>query len=144
MLHIAPPARDLMHRLDVDYTNGTLRETTGVIGGNPLNFRVENFAEHPLTSDLEAFSVYGSWALRATASHVSILAETTRHGWVDLDQNNQLSKNDAMQTFGVLAAGELGQGRYVVLGDDAVFQNQFLDSDNRKLAINMMNWLSSK
>jgi hypothetical protein len=141
-LHIAPPLASLLHRLDVDFTNGTLRETTGVIDGNPLNFKVSHFSDHPVTNGLTGFSIYGSWALRATAPHVRIIAETSQSGWVDLDRNNQLSRNDAVQRFGVMAAGELGRGRYVVLGDDAVFQNRFFDEDNRELSLRIVDWLS--
>ncbi len=144
MLHIAPPVRDLLHRLEVDFTNGTLRETSQVIGGNPLNFKVSVLADHPITRDLESFSIYGSWALRGTAPHARILAETSQHGWVDLNRDNQLSEGDAVQPFGVIVAGESGRGRYVVFGDDAIFQNRFLDESNRQLALQLVNWLVSQ
>jgi hypothetical protein len=142
-LHIAPPLRDLLYSLDVDFTNGTLRESQQVIDGNPLNFKVSKLANHPVTNDLDYFSVYGSWALRGTAQHVAILAESSARSWVDLDRDNQFSKSDAMQSFGVMVAGELGQGRYVVIGDDAVFQNRFFDQSNRKLARQTMGWVTS-
>ena len=144
MLHIAPPVRALLHRLDVDFTNGTLRETNQTIDDNPLNFKVGIMADHAVTAGLENFSVYGAWALRGTAPHTMILAETSSHGWVDLDRNNQLTEGDAVQMFGVMVAGKIGRGRYVVLGDDAVFQNRFLDESNRQLAIQLINWLGSQ
>ena len=34
-----------------------------------------------------------------------------------------------------------GVVKYVVLGDDAVFQNRFLDEPNRQLALRLVNWL---
>lgn len=142
MLHVAPPVRQLLHRLEVDFTNGTLRETTGVLGGNPQDFRVANLADHPVTAKLEGFSVYGAWALRGTADHSGILASTSQYGWIDRDGDRRLTTNDAMQTFGVMVGGELGSGRFVVLGDDALFQNRFLDEDNRQLALALANWLA--
>ena len=142
LLHIAPPVGDLLHELDVDFTNGTLRETNGVIDGNPLDFWVSSLQPHPVTDGLSGFSIYGAWALLSTASHVKIVAETGERSWVDLDRNNRLSNYDVMQKFGVMAAGELGQGRYVILGDDAVFQNRFYDSDNRALSTSILKWLS--
>ncbi|MCK4509159.1 MAG: DUF4350 domain-containing protein [Desulfuromonadales bacterium] len=144
MLHIAPPVRDLLHRLDVDYTNGTLRETSQTIDGNPLNFKISIMADHPVTAGLNGFSIYGAWALRGTAPHATIIAATSQYGWVDLNRDNQLTEVDAMQTFGVMVAGETGQGRYVVLGDDAVFQNRFLDEANRQLALKLVNWLGHR
>jgi hypothetical protein len=144
LLHIAPPVRDLLHRLEVDYTNGTLHETRDVIGDNPQNFRVSTLTPHPLTDGLERFSIYGAWALRGTASHATVLAKTGGGSWVDLDRDKKFSRNDAAQSFGVLVAGELGRGRYVIIGDDALFQNRFIDKDNRQLAVNLINWLSRK
>lgn len=144
MLHIASPVRDLLHRLEVDFTNGTLRETSQLIGGNPINFKVSVLADHPVTTGLESFSVYGVWALRGTSPHAGILAETSQHGWVDLNHDNQLSSGDAIQRFGVMVAGKIGQGRYVVLGDDALFQNRFLDEANRQLALQLVSWLASE
>ena len=91
---------------------------------------------------LDSFSLYGAWALRGTASHSQIIAETSQHGWVDLDHDNQLSEEDAVQQFGVAVAGEAGAGRYVVFGDDAIFQNQFFDEPNRQLALQMIRWLT--
>lgn len=143
MLHIAPPVRNLLHRLDVDFTNGTLREANQIIDGDLLNFKVSSMAEHPVTAGLESFSVYGAWALRGTAPHTMVLAETSQHGWVDLNHDNKLAEGDAVQTFGVMVAGKIGKGRYVVIGDDAVFQNRFLDEPNRKLGLQLIDWLGS-
>jgi hypothetical protein len=143
-LHIQSPVRDLLQRLEVDYTNGTLHENRDVIDDNPQNFKVTSLAEHPLTAGLESFSLFGAWALRGTAPHSVILAETHEKSWVDLDRDRKFSSNDAAQSFGVIVAGELGRGRYVVIGDDALFQNRFFDKKNRQLAVNLVDWLSQR
>lgn len=142
MLHIPQPTLNLLRQLDVEVANGTLHEEGAAIGGNPLYFKVSRLIDHPVTAGLESFSVYGSWALRGAADHVEILAETGQHGWVDLDHDKRFSEADVMQPFGVLVAGQLGEGRYVVLGDDALFQNRFFDQSNRQLAVNLVNWLA--
>jgi len=144
MLHIPPPALNLLRQLHVEVANGTLHEEGAAIDANPLYIKVSRLAEHPVTAGLESFSVYGCWALRGAAEHVEVLAETGPHGWVDLDQNRQFTGADAMQSFGVLVAGQLGQGRYVVFGDDTLFQNRFFDEPNRRLAVNLANWLVRK
>lgn len=144
LLHVAPPVRDLLHHLDVDFSNGTLREAHHAIDGNPLDFKVNVLADHPVTNGLDGFSVYGAWALRSTAEHVSILAQTSPQAWIDLNRDGRLSNGDAFQSFGVLAVGAIGQGRYAVIGDDAVFQNRFLDEDNRALAAKLSNWVARK
>ena len=141
MLHIAPPLDPLLRVLEVDFTNGTLRETENLIGDAPQNFRVRDLAQHPLTAGLTDFAVYGAWALRGTASGVEVLARTGAHGWVDLNRDNRLSPGDAVQPFAVAVTGTLGRGRYVVFGDDALFQNRFLEGNNRALAGNLARWL---
>jgi len=141
MLHIAPPVARLLHALEVDFTNGTLRETDRLIGGRPQDFRVGDLAAHPLTAGLADFAVYGAWALRGTAPGVEVVARTGAHGWVDLNHDGQLGPGDAVQPFGVAVAGTLGRGRFAVFGDDALFQNRFLEGSNRALAGNLARWL---
>jgi hypothetical protein len=141
MLHIAPPLAGLLHPLEVDFSNGTLREHDRVIDGNPQNFRVTSLAPHPLTAGLTDFAVYGAWALRGTAPAVEVVAQTGGHSWVDLNHDGILDAGDAVQAFGVAVAGSAGQGRYAVFGDDALFQNRFLDGNNRLLADNLVRWL---
>ena len=142
MLHIAPPLADLLHALDVDFTNGTLREQSHVIGENRQDFMVRDLAEHPLTAGLQEFAVYGAWALRGTAPSVAVVARTGAHGWIDLNRDGKLSVGDAVQPFGVAVAGTLEGGRFAVFGDDALFQNRHLEGSNRALAANLVRWLS--
>lgn len=141
MLHIAPPLAELLHAFEVDFTNYVLREKNDLIGNHPQNFRVRDLAAHPLNEGLQDFAVYGAWALRGTAPTVEIVARTGAHGWVDLNHDGQLNLGDAVQPFGVAVAGTLGQGRFAVVGDDALFQNRYFEGSNRLLAENLARWL---
>ena len=141
MLHIGPPLAGLLRRVDVDFTNFVLGEQENIIDGDPKNFQVNNLADHPLFAGLTHFSLYGGWALVNTAENSRIIASTSPKGWVDFNGDKKLSRGDIVQVFGVVAAGRLGAGRFVVFGDDAVFQNRFLDGSNRQLAINLARWL---
>lgn len=142
MLHVAPPLAGLLHALEVDFTNGTLREQSHVIGENRQDFRVRDLTSHPLNTGLQEFAVYGVWALRGTVPAVEITARTGAHGWVDLNHDGRLSAGDAVQPFGVVVAGTLGRGRFAVFGDDALFQNRYLQGSNRALAVNLGRWLT--
>jgi len=141
MIHIGPPFAELFRRIDVDFTNFVLGEQEDIIDGDPKNFRVKNLADHPLFAGLTQFSLYGGWALVNTAENSRIIASTSPKAWVDFNGDKRLSKGDIVQAFGVVAAGKLGAGRFVVFGDDAIFQNKFLDDSNRQLAINLARWL---
>jgi len=141
MLHIGSPFADLLHRLDVDFTNFVLGEQDNIIDNDPRNFQVKELASHPLFGSIDHFSLYGGWALMNTAASAKIIASTSPRGWVDFNGDKKLSKGDIMQPFGVVVAGEAGAGRFVVFGDDAIFQNRFLDDSNRQLAKNLARWL---
>lgn len=141
MLHVAPPLRGLLHALEVDFANGTLREHGGPPDVDPRNFRVNLLASHPLMEGLTDVAVYGAWALRGTVPGVDAVASTGRHAWIDLNRDGRLGPGDAVQSFAVAVAGGLGGGRFVVFGDDAIFQNSFLEGSNLRLAENLVRWL---
>jgi len=141
MLHVGPPLAEVLHRLGVDFSNGVIREHDNVIHGDPLNFRVTSLAGDPLLAGLDGFSVHGCWALTNVDSDAAIIASTGARASVDLGTGTDGKPLQAVQAFGVAVAGKLGQGRFVVFGDDAIFQNRFLDVDNRHLADNLVQWL---
>lgn len=143
MLHVAPTYANLLQSLGVLASPGVLREGEGVLEGNPLNYRVTSFSAHPLTAGLEGFSLYGGWAVmdNGRSPTVHTLAFTSRSSWIDADGDRQRGPKEVAHSYGVVVAGERGKGRFAVFGDDAIFQNRFLDEANRKLATNLAGWL---
>jgi len=141
MLHIGAPFSGLLTRLEVDFTNYVLNEQENVIDGDPKNFQVKTLSTNMLFERMDHFSLYGGWALMNTAPSARIVASTSPRSWVDLNGDKKLSKGDVVQAFGVVVVGEIGAGRFVVFGDDAIFQNKFLDESNRQLAKNLSRWL---
>ncbi|WP_298036705.1 DUF4350 domain-containing protein [uncultured Desulfuromonas sp.] len=142
MLHIGPPLNTLLDRLGVAASNGVIRERENLIGGEALNFRVTRLESHGLSAGLEEFHLYGAWALTNLGDNASVLARTGPEAWVDLNRDEQFGGRDAVQSFGVAVAGELGKGAFVVFGDDALFQNRFLGKENRALGRNLARWLA--
>lgn len=144
MLHIAPPAAPLLHRLGIAFSNGVIREQNRIIGDNPLDFTVNRLLPHPLTEGLEQFSLYGSWALTGTTDDVTVIASSGDRSWVDLNGNGRFDSGDASQPFGVLVTGSRGEGQFAVFGDDAIFQNRFLTGASLSLADNLIDWLARR
>lgn len=142
LLHVAQPLWGLLDALGVDVANGVLHEQGELIDDLDINFRVTDLSEHVLTRDLHAFNLYGGWPLRPAGDHARIIARTGDQAWVDLNGDRLLNNGDAMQSFGVVVGGTLGNGEFVVFADDAIFQNRFLDKNNRKLAENLGQWLA--
>lgn len=142
MLHIAPPLSSLLNRLNVDYSTSVLHERRNVIEKD-INFRVTDLSPSPLFSGIKSFSAYGVWALRPGASS-SAVARTSPEAWMNPNGGTALSKGTAVDAFAVVVMGTSGKGGFVVFGDDAIFQNRFLDDDNRKLATNLGIWLTRR
>ena len=142
MLHIGPPVADLLHHLHTSISNGVICENENILEGTCANFRVTRLQPHELTKGVKEFSIFGGWALLSTGENASVIAETSPRAWIDLNGDGKLGPGDAVQSFGVLVTGQLGRGRFVVSGDDAVFQNQFLKEGNLRLATNLAAWLA--
>jgi len=140
MLHIAPPLRSLLNRLDVDFSTSVLHERRDIID-NDINFRVTDLAPSPLFLGIKSFSAYGVWALRPGTSS-SAVARTSPEAWINPNGGTTLSSESDVGTFAVVVMGTSGKGGFVVFGDDAIFQNRFFDDDNRKLANNLGTWLT--
>jgi len=140
MLHTAPPLSPLLDRLQISYTNGVILERQNVIENDPLRFRVDRIGSHPVMQGVHEFSLHGAWGLINRNDSTRIVAATSPEAWVDLDRDG-VQKQDATASFGVVVAGELGKGGFLVFGDDAIFQNKFLDENNRQLAASLAGWL---
>ncbi|NTW99050.1 MAG: DUF4350 domain-containing protein [Geobacteraceae bacterium] len=140
MLHIAPPLKSLLDRLNISYTNGVILEEENVIDSVNLNFRVNRFGNHPVLQGVHAFSLYGAWGLINLDASARTIASTSPTAWIDLDKS-KIRKKEATASFGVVIAGDIGKGGFLVFGDDAIFQNKFLDENNKKLAVNLADWL---
>ncbi|PLX92128.1 MAG: hypothetical protein C0621_10270 [Desulfuromonas sp.] len=142
MLHIAPTYSPLMGKLGVFHSNGVIHEQDAVIKENDLNFKVTHLEASPLTDGLQSFSLYGGWALLSGAENSRIVARSGERSWVDLNGDKKLGEGDAMQSLGVIIYGTQGAGEFAIFGDDAIFQNRFLDATNQKLARNLGSWLA--
>lgn len=144
MLHIAEPVRPLLQSLGVAATKAPVREQANLIGDNPLAFRVDNFAGHPVTAGVKSFNVNGCWGLTNLTAASRVLAWSSPQAWSDMDGDNQQGPDEPPATLGVMVGGGLGKGGFLVVGDDAVFQNQFLSEGNLQLAKNLAVWLKGE
>lgn len=143
MLHIGQPVADLLHRFEVDISNMVLHEQQNIIEEKEINFQVKDLTAHPLFSEVPHFSLYGGWALNPGGKTQSI-ARTSNQAWVDLDGDKKLSKADVVDAFSVVVEGAAGKGVFIFFGDDAIFQNRYLDTNNKILATNLGKWLINR
>lgn len=139
MLHVAPISSQLLSRFGVVHSNGVIREEEAAqIDGEAINFHLTRLEQEPLFNGVPHFAAYGSWALHPEGTLARIVASSGEKSWIDLNRDRSYSEQDAMQSFGVIALGEVGNGDFVIFGDDAIFQNRFLTGTNRQLAENLV------
>ena len=143
MLHIGQPYQGLLAQFGIQHSLGPVREAEGVIGGRDLDFGVTRFERHALTEGLQSLSVFGCWTLRSTKPGATPIALTGAKAWFDSDGNGKYSPGEPVGVQAVVMAGTLGSGEYVVFGDDAIFQNRFLQAYNRELGRRLARWLAA-
>ncbi|KPK46238.1 MAG: hypothetical protein AMK74_00870 [Nitrospira bacterium SM23_35] len=141
MLHIPHPLTGLMSRLRVFASNGVILEKENLIRNEPKDFFITKMDQHPITKGIEKIGVHGGWALISDSAQGKIIARTSQNAWIDLNRDGQFNSNDASQSFGVAIAGTYNKGQYVIFGDDAIFQNIFLEKENMALGNNLVKWL---
>jgi hypothetical protein len=141
MLHIPQPLTGLMSRLKVYASNGVIREQENTINNAPKDFYLTNMETHEITKGLKKIGVHGAWAIMTDSTAARIIARTGPKAWIDLNGDGKFSETDARQSFGVVIAGTFGKGGYVIFGDDAIFQNKFLDQENMPLGKNLADWM---
>jgi len=140
MLHVGPLVIPLLNSLNVSVSMGVLHDTTKAIGGKSSDFPVSSLAGHVLFDQIKSFELYGAWGLNPNVTTVRIMAMTEPSAWLD-NNRDQVKGNNPQGRFPVIVRGVLGAGEYLVFGDDAIFQNQFMTGNNRQLANNMALWM---
>jgi hypothetical protein len=90
---------------------------------------------------MEFTATFGLDPLLPMREGVNTIASTSPMAWIDLNNDHQLSSQDAVQEFGVLVTGSFGKGEFAVFADDAIFQNRFLTGENEKLLENLSFWM---
>ena len=138
MLHIASPFAQLLHSLNVAISNSVIHESENIIDDNDINFKILDLKQDDLLNNLNQFNLYGGWALLPLKENARVVAQTSEKAWIDLNGDK---KADVQQAFGTIVVGISGKGSFVVFGDDAMFQNQFLKEDNYQLGVNLAKWL---
>ncbi len=142
MLHVAPSVSGLLEHLGVKATRAPITETgPAALGGDARNFRAVSLAAgHPLFKGIGGFGLYGVWGLTPARPDAVIIANTSAGAFVDENNNGKPDAGEPHGPIGLVAEGHMGKGRYLVFGDDAVFQNAFITGDNLKLAHNLARW----
>lgn len=142
-----------------NHTVGVLAYLFGVgfIGNghiyDPVYTQQENAVEihdiipHPITEHVSKISLVEAAYLNPTGP-ATVLARSSAASWFDDSRMQKTGEREEGEPSGplpVLAVLEFGKGRVVFLVDGMLFTNAWLNElDNRKLALNIFEWLSRR
>ncbi len=144
LLHISEPVARLTEQFGIIVSNFVISEHRGTIKKKSQDFYVKNFYPHPVTKGLKKIAVFGTWGLMPERAG-AVVAKTSKKAWADLNRNREFDKNEQEQSFGIIGVSEYGEGKVVVVADDAPFANRFITkADNRKLARNIIRWFMER
>lgn len=142
LLHISSPAARLTESFGILVSNFVLADREGNIEGQAQDFLVTRFADHPVTKGLGKIAVYGTWGLMAEKRSVEV-ATTSEKAWADLNRDRKFDPGEPEARFGIIAVSAYGNGKVVVVADDAPFSNRFIgEADNSALADNIVGWFN--
>lgn len=141
MLHIPSPVASLLRKLGVVYSYTPINEQENILDGNSKDFSIVSLQPHPITEGVDSFKAFGIWGVMNEMDNSAVIASASPKAWVDMNKNNTFDDGDGVYPYGLVVAGKLGKGEFVVFGDDAIFQNQFLNNENVTLATNLAKWL---
>jgi hypothetical protein len=144
MMHIGQPFAELMDAFNIVFSRGVLHEQDGLINGKTQDFKVTRLEKHPVMEGVGEFAVYGGWAVKNNGPEAWSVATTGPRSWLDLDNNRTYTKGEPISSFAVALAGSYGKGSFLIFGDDAIFQNRFLEGGNRRLAEQLASWLVNR
>ena len=142
MLHVGLPVAELLKELNVYVSKGVVHEQENLIQQAETNYYVTVSGQHELMNGLEWFKVFGGWALLTDNKNAETIAQTSASAWIDTNMNGKRDARELQRSLGLAIAGTAGDGRFVVFGDDAIFQNQYLSEENIQLGKNLAKWLS--
>lgn len=144
LLHISQPAIPLLNSFDMQPTVAVVKERNNLIDNHLENFYIVDLQDkHNLFTKVDKLALFGSWGLRSVGDKAKMIAWTSQDAWADMNKDNQPSNDELVQKFGVIGVSEYGQGRFVVIADDAPLINKFInEEDNRTFGNNLIRWLN--
>lgn len=142
MLHISQPASALIEVFGIQATAVIVRQDIDQIDGSNQNFFASRTENHPLTEGVKKIGLFGTWGLRGDPRvGAQMIVSTAEEAFADLDQNSMFTAKEPRASFGAVGVNSYGQGKVVVVSDDAPLIDSYLNvGDNAKLADNIVRW----
>lgn len=116
----------------------------GVVLGEeevPHYVKITNFADHPMTSNVEELIYFSGCSLRVSEPAFSV-ASTSATSFGDIDLDSELDDDEVQGELPIAAASEM-TGRLFVIGDSNIAANGYIEQgDNLIFMQQVIEWLS--
>lgn len=115
--------------------------------GDPGVWETRATKPDPVTEGVRVLGVVSGWPVGLSPSEIAdprIVIEAPVGVIVDSNNSGSLDRTDPQPPYGVVGVADIGSGRVVVLGDDAIFANIAIDTnDNSRLLDNLLKLVSA-
>lgn len=141
LAHISSPLTDLMQEFNIVISGFVTSEAENLIGSSSQDFFVQDFENHTITKGIRKIAVFGSWSIISNEPARNV-AWTSKAAWSEVNKNMKFDIDyEKQERLGVVSAAEYGKGKVVIIADDAVFLDKFINTaDNRLLGENIITW----
>jgi len=144
-IHVPFPILGTPARYGLPVGTGVMVDPTAQ--GNPGIWDTKVIKEDPVTKGVGILSVVSGWSVSTSKSEIAdprIVIEAPKGVVVDVNDDGVFDGKDPQPPYGVVGVAAIGSGQVVVLGDDAIFANVAIDSnDNAKLLDNLLELVSA-
>ncbi|MCX7832037.1 MAG: hypothetical protein N2440_03960 [Actinobacteria bacterium] len=131
----------LLEELGFQITDSPVSQEEDAFHGSNKDFFVRDIVEHPVTEGIESLAFMGTYGLKGKASDVKELVFSSNNAWLDSNGNEIKDESDVIGKFCLVCVREIGKGKVVVIGDDAIFSNMLIGNDgNMRLLKNIVKW----
>jgi len=145
-IHVPYPVLGMPTRYGLPVGTGVVADTGNQAGDQGV-WVTDQIVADPLTVGVKNIQVVSGWPVSTEKSDIAeprIVINSPKSAVVDSNADGAFTEKDMQPPYGMVGVADIGSGRVVVLGDDAIFANIAIDTnDNAKLLDNLLELISA-
>ena len=123
-----------------------MSQTPAISLQEPSVFSADVVADSPLTEGVNSVVVVSGWPVKPVTDQAQLLVSTRADTWLSPagDQAPVPPAGTQFASYGVIGVANVGAGRVIVSGDDAIFANLAInEADNARLLDNIIELMTA-
>jgi hypothetical protein len=145
-VHVPFPVLGMPTRYGLPVGTGVVIDTKNQTNDQGV-WVTDQIVADPLTVGVRNIQVVSGWPVSTEKSDIAeprIVVKAPASSIVDSNGDNSFTEKDLQPPYGIVGVADIGSGRVVVFGDDAIFANIAIDTnDNAKLLDNLLELISA-